>query len=1369
MMKQQMKFIHMLKSAIAQTLIYAMVWNLLALPIVQALTRDRRSSKPFSKVALKSAKPATALQGQTMVVWGPQQIVRQPINTTYTASFSLPSGALPPYQMTVSNGAPNGTMKVTQACIQLNGVNVLSPTCYHNLNPTPQVRTVSLQASNSISVSLVGSVLTYITITITANQASLAVSPTSGTQSQTLNATLTGTGTNWVNGQTTASFGGEITVNSVTVSSATSATANITISSTAALGPRTVTTTTGSEVVSGVDIFTVSAITPPGSSSSTVSTLAGSAGNPGFADGTGATARFRSLAGIAAAPPSTLNDTVYVADAGNHAIRKVEANGAVTTIAGSGSPGFSDGQGTFGTFNNPQGVAVDSLGNVYVADTGNHSIRKVDASGNVTTIAGDGTAGFTNGTGAAARFNAPRGVAVDSSGRVYVADTGNHAVRRIETNGSVVTIAGNGTAGSSNGTGASARFNGLAGITVDGQTVYVYIADTGNHQIRRLDTSPAVILLAGLDRGFKDGTAAQSRFADPVGIATDGAGHIVIAETTNSLLREVDPVLAINSQPNAVYTLAGTGGRGTTDGAGNVAQFNKPSGVAVLTSSTVIVADTGNNTLRKVLLPPVIASLNPAQGNIGTAVTFTGNRFDERGPSYNTVRFAASGGTVNATVTSVTRSQINVTVPTGAVTGNVTVQTAGGTSNGVTFTVGTTQPPVISNFTPLSGPVGTLVTITGTNLMVGATNPAVTFAGANSTRLPAQIAFASATEVRATVPNATVTGVIQLTTSIGTATNALPFTVAPSQDYSLTLAPSSQTVVQGSTANFVVSATSPQTTFTQLISLTATGLPSGAAATFNPSQITAGATSTMSLKLSPSISPTSYSFTVQGVTKVDGSDLARSTGGSFTVMASGSTTLMGRVLSTDAVPIPGCSVSAPAPSGGDVTATTDSAGNFLLVGLQAGPARPIFIQPPTNTVYPAIKEPADVIAGQSNVVPYTFYLPAIDPLNTQINPNGSTDVTSTRVPGLKMTIPQGVRLRVLGSSADVTHVSITPVPPDRTPAPLPSSVATALVYTSQPGNSCIVGTNNQCVPTNINNGPQIPVTYPNLGGADPGAQIPLWAFDHGMVSWYQYGTGTVSDDGKTIAPNINPATGQKYGLRDFSWHFPALDPNVPWYDCLNRWGQPVQLSSGMKMESATDVAFGGERGGVVFTRIYTNDQAVAARTIPLAFGQWTHNYDIRLTGSFLANTGPGLAGRMAMPDQVKGPLFSYLATDTNGIKYFVTIGTPGQLGDLLLKKTDSTFEYLNAQGGKLIFNSSGRLTSIINANNNAITLAYTGNNLTRITDDVGRSITLAYDASNRVQTVTDPLNRVTVYGYTNGFLTSVTDPAGNVTGYSVGQ
>jgi YD repeat-containing protein len=1031
---------------------------------------------------------------------------------------------------------------------------------------------------------------------------------------------------------------------------------------------------------------------------------------------------------------------------------------------------------------------VDSAGNVYVADTGNHSIRKVDTGGNVTTIAGDGTAGFNDANGVSAHFNAPRGVAVDSSGRVYVADTGNHAVRRIEASGNVFTIAGNGTVGSSNGTGTAARFNGLAGITVDGQTVYVYIADTGNHQIRRLDTSAAVILLAGLDRGFKDGTAAQSRFADPVGIAADGAGHIVIAETTNSLVREVDPLLALNAQPNAVYTLAGTGGRGTTNGAGDIAQFNKPGGVAILTSSTVIVADTGNNALRKILLPPVIASLNPTQGNSGTAITITGNRFDERGPSYNTVRFTTSSGTVNATVTTVTRSQINVTVPSGAVTGNVTVQTAGGTSNGVTFTVITTQPPAIADFNPKSGSIGTLVTITGTNLKVGATDPVVSFQGPNSTRLPAAISSATATQVIAIVPNGAVTGLIDLTTSLGTAITASAFIVQLSQDYSLTLAPSSQTTMQGSQAVYIVSATSPQSDFTQLIKLSISGLPSGMQDKFKfePAQITAGGNSTLTLTVPDSQSPTSYSFTVQGLASLDGNSVARTAGGSLTVMnRNGQTTLSGRVLGTDDKPIMGAHVFI-----GSATDTTNAAGSFLLTGVAASPPggqsvisidATSIIGLPTET-YPFINEPAVILSGQANISSYNFYLPRIDWGNSGAVNNLDTSsapaiITNSNVPGLKMTIPQGVQLIGRNGSA-ITRASITPVPIDRVPAPLPAEItlvqgqppvkiSTPLVYTSQPGSATVA------------NGAKVPITYPNLGGASPGTVVPLFNFDHADVTWKKYGDGQVSTDGKTIVP-INGA-----GLSDFSWHFPftgvGADPNDP--DCGNHVQTPVDLSTGHKLEIMTDVAFGGARGGISLTRIFTNDLSNPSSTVNTRFGHgMSDNFNIRLFGNYAAG-----AVRVILPDQMDGRLFTFDSAQ-GGTRIYKTTATISQLGDVVRWPSDNAQpEYRTKAGTVLRFEQQPgapqnyRLTTITDRNGNVTTLTYTGNDLTTIKDAVNRELHLTYvslqdglggQMRRYVDTVTDPLNRVTRYYYeyksdtARWLLRSVVDPLGFTISYT---
>jgi len=157
-----------------------------------------------------------------------------------------------------------------------------------------------------------------------------------------------------------------------------------------------------------------------------VATLSGD-GTPGFANGPGATAQFSSPVGVAVDG----SGNVYVADVSNNRIRKITPAGEVTTLAGTGTPGFADGPGATAQFNSPFGVAIDVSGNVYVGDQFNHSIRKITPAGDVSTLAGDGTSGFVDGPGASAQFNSPFGVAVDGSGNVYVADQNNHRIRKI--------------------------------------------------------------------------------------------------------------------------------------------------------------------------------------------------------------------------------------------------------------------------------------------------------------------------------------------------------------------------------------------------------------------------------------------------------------------------------------------------------------------------------------------------------------------------------------------------------------------------------------------------------------------------------------------------------------------------------------------------------------------------------------------------------------------------------------------------------------------------------------------------------------------------------------------------------------------------
>jgi hypothetical protein len=227
-------------------------------------------------------------------------------------------------------------------------------------------------------------------------------------------------------------------------------------------------------------------------------------------------------------------------------IRMISATGVFSTLAGRestwsgvGNSGFNNGIGTNATFSGPTAVAVDGSGNIYVADRDNHAIRKISAGNVVTTLAGNGTAGFDNGTGTNATFNVPVGVAVDGSGNIYVADAYNNAIRKISAGGVVTTLAGNGTPGFDNGTGTNATFFWPMGVTVDGSG-NVYVGDTKNNAVRKISPGGVVTTLAGNGTaGFDNGTGTNATFNLPKGVALDGSGNIYVVDMDNNAIRKL--------------------------------------------------------------------------------------------------------------------------------------------------------------------------------------------------------------------------------------------------------------------------------------------------------------------------------------------------------------------------------------------------------------------------------------------------------------------------------------------------------------------------------------------------------------------------------------------------------------------------------------------------------------------------------------------------------------------------------------------------------------------------------------------------------------------------------------------------------------
>ncbi|MEW9698532.1 stalk domain-containing protein [Paenibacillus sp. SI8] len=345
-------------------------------------------------------------------------------------------------------------------------------------------------------------------------------------------------------------------------------------------------------------------------------------------DGDAWAAAFRTPSSVVQLP----DGSILIADSRNHILRKI-SGGKVTTFAGpdkvvtadsQGFPtgGLLDGNPSESFFNEPAGLAVDTKGTVYVADAGNHAIRKIDANGKITTLAGNGVAGSKDGQGAEATFNHPSDVAVAGDGSVYVADSLNHVIRKISPSGAVTTLnapskrvieirpgkaafAGDYKDGSL----AEAAFNEPSGLAIDSKG-NLYVSDTGNHRIRYIDLKAnTVTTVAGTTAAasggslyeknelyaagdYADGDALKAKFDFPRGLAVTTEGGLLIADSLNHSIRYL--------LGGKVSTIAGTVKTGEADGVEQAAEFYNPSDIIVTEQGNILVADALNNKIRKI-------------------------------------------------------------------------------------------------------------------------------------------------------------------------------------------------------------------------------------------------------------------------------------------------------------------------------------------------------------------------------------------------------------------------------------------------------------------------------------------------------------------------------------------------------------------------------------------------------------------------------------------------------------------------------------------------------------------------------------------------------------------------------------------------
>jgi sugar lactone lactonase YvrE len=392
----------------------------------------------------------------------------------------------------------------------------------------------------------------------------LSVSPTSGTKTTVVT----------INGK---NFSSSLTENEVTfngkpatITAATSTQLTVTVPASADSGP-VIVTTKGSSATNQ-PVFTFHWL---------VNTLAGT--SQGYVDGFAA--KFNAPSGIAADAQGNL----IITDFGNSVIRKITPAGLVSTYAGS-TAGLENGPVSTARFYWPNGSAVDKDGNVFISEEATCLVRKITALGIVSTLAG-GDPGFADGAGASAKFRNPSGIAIDTLGNVYVADQFNHRIRKITPGGVVSTFAG-GAQGSKDGTGTEAQFFRPVGLVVDANG-NVFVGDLFNHRIRKITPSGVVTTIAGSSGGFADGSGTAAQFAFPAGLALDKQGNLYVADTENQRIRKITPL-------GVVSTFAGIGTQGTADGLASTAQFFLPREIDIDADGNVYIVEAGGHRVRKI-------------------------------------------------------------------------------------------------------------------------------------------------------------------------------------------------------------------------------------------------------------------------------------------------------------------------------------------------------------------------------------------------------------------------------------------------------------------------------------------------------------------------------------------------------------------------------------------------------------------------------------------------------------------------------------------------------------------------------------------------------------------------------------------------
>lgn len=803
---------------------------------------------------------------------------------------------------------------------------------------------------------------------------------------------------------------------------------------------------------------------------------------------------------------------------------------------------------------------------------------------------------------------------------------------------------------------------------------------------------------------------------------------------------------------------------------------------------------------------PILSSVSPNSGAPGASVSVTLTGLNTHFASGSTTVTVAGGITAGTpTVTDATHLTVLLTIPPGTPLGPVSITaltptaTNGCAANGSGqwtvnngasceqatapngFVLGLGDPvPTLTSVNPTSGPIGTMVTLAGTGLVSSTGIPVdVQMVLAGGGVVSAPVTSSSATSVTFVVPSTAQTGAITVAGSSGTAnTNGLTpnvFTVTPSNTYSITAAPSTGSVIAGQTTTFTVTATSSNG-FTGLASLSLSGLPNTMTASFNPAQISAGGQSTLTITTPANAGASAISLTVNATATVDGITEPAASPATLNVMPI-TTSFVGRTVvdNTANTSIAGVVISMVGQDGsGNKTTCTgqtisDSSGNFALTNLPASCLGPQLIGFDGNSV----TSPAGKYAGlqlvftlvQNTVVasPVLVHLPRVDNVETfMVTQNATTDQTYVfqSIPGLSVTVYAGTTFTEQdGTTPNPFPLAAIEVPVDRLPDIMPPTTAsvTAFIVAFQPAET------NATKP--------VAVSFPNTLNTPPGTDVPLMTLDPTLGRVAPYGTGTVSSDGTTIIPDVDPSSGalqHRYGIVHFDWHGPAAAFASLFHlicGCFGdspKAGEPVDLSSGVDVFTSTDISLNGNRGSLSIERTY---RSLSGQLRAFGIGS-SFNYDYRL------DTSTPQTASMVNVEFPNGTLAPF-ARQADGTMINQT--TPILLGAVLTTAPDGTAKLQFRNGSYFTFAPGFKLapsvlTSAGDPNGNVISIVRNPSDpriITEIDDPVGRKLTLTWNSIPAIASITDPIGRVVRYTYNPDFtLATFTNTLGGVTKYS---